>query len=77
MKLIDFEISKMKKHRMRRIEMWTHTGTLQYKAPEMLEGNYNELIDIWAVGVMTYEILTGHLPFFSEYLSDTTNKIIN
>ena len=34
--------------------MWTNTGTLYYKAPEMFNGGYNELIDIWAVGVVAY-----------------------
>lgn len=34
--------------------MWTNTGTLHYKAPEMFSHNYNELIDIWAFGVVAY-----------------------
>ena len=34
--------------------MWTNTGTLHYKAPEMFKGQYNELVDMWAVGVMCY-----------------------
>jgi serine/threonine protein kinase len=40
--------------------MWTTTGTLQYKAPEMFEGTgYTEQIDTWAVGVIMYEVLAG------------------
>jgi len=35
LKIIDFEISKMTKYKHEKLEMWTNTGTLQYKAPEM------------------------------------------
>jgi serine/threonine protein kinase len=43
--------------------MWTNTGTLHYKAPEMFRGCYNELIDVWAIGVIAYELAYGKLPF--------------
>ena len=37
-------------------------------APELMKGqNYNEKIDIWAVGLITYELLTGgKFPFSME-----------
>lgn len=57
--------------------MWTRTGSLYYKAPEMFRGGYNEKIDIWAVGVVCYEMLTGRLPFQSLFEKDTIRKIIN
>jgi serine/threonine protein kinase len=34
--------------------MWTSTGTLHYKAPEMFKGSYNESIDMWAVGIIAF-----------------------
>ena len=40
-----------------RRDMLTRTGTLHYKAPEMFETKYNESVDIWAIGVITFEIL--------------------
>lgn len=41
-------------------------GTLEYMAPEIFEGNYNEKVDIWSCGVMLYVLLSGNSPFGSE-----------
>lgn len=34
--------------------MWTDTGTLHYKSPEIFLGDYGVKIDIWALGVIFY-----------------------
>lgn len=47
--------------------MWSNTGTIAYKAPEMFSGGYTQLIDIWAVGVIAYELVIGSLPFHHLY----------
>ncbi len=39
------------------------SGTLAYMAPEAFDGKRNERTDIWAVGVIFYQLLTGRLPF--------------
>jgi calcium-dependent protein kinase len=75
LKLIDFEISKLNKNP--KIEMWTVTGSLFYKAPEMFAGSYSNKIDIWAVGIVAYELLHGHPPFMKEYVDDTIDDICN
>jgi serine/threonine protein kinase len=46
--------------------MWTATtGTLFYKAPEMFLGSYTNKVDVWAVGILAYELLHGRQPFVS------------
>lgn len=41
----------------------------------MFNGSYNEDIDLWAVGVIAYELAFGKLPFNSEYVSETISDI--
>jgi serine/threonine protein kinase len=59
-----------------KLDMWTNTGTLHYMAPEMWKGGYNELIDIWAVGVMCYEMVIGRMPFDHLYQKEVIKKIM-
>jgi eukaryotic-like serine/threonine-protein kinase len=43
------------------------TGTVQYLAPEQIRGQPAEpRTDVYAVGVVGYELLTGHAPFSGE-----------
>lgn len=39
-------------------------GTLSYMAPEVISGrSYSCAVDMWSLGVMVYEFLTGGVPF--------------
>jgi predicted ATPase len=53
-------------------------GTVDYVAPEVLNGELNDpRSDIWAFGVMLYEMLTGMLPFTAPSMGHTINRILN
>ena len=47
-------------------------GTCHYMAPEIGSGHYGKPIDIYAVGVILHEMLTGRVPFDGE----TVNEIL-
>jgi hypothetical protein len=49
-------------------------GTVHYMAPEISTGNYNKQIDIYAAGVILYELLTGRVPFEGESAGEILMK---
>ena len=63
-KIVDFGLSKI----IGPDEFCTEPyGTLIYVAPEILQGTpYNKMIDMWSLGVITYLLLTGIIPFDAE-----------
>jgi len=56
----------------------TTMGTLAYSSPEQLTGRpYDERSEIWSLGVVFYELLTGQLPFRSSSEGELVFAIIN
>ncbi|ETV76553.1 CAMK/CDPK protein kinase, variant 1 [Aphanomyces astaci] len=74
LKLIDFGLSKFVKKGER---MQQSLGTIDYVAPEVLDGDYNEKCDLWSVGVICYELVTRVSPFHGDTNDDTMNKIFD
>lgn len=58
----------------RRSAQTQSVGTVYYMAPELAKGNYGPGVDIYAVGVILYEMLTGQVPFDGESTGEILMK---
>ncbi len=56
----------------------TVLGTPYYMSPEQARGNrtVDHRADVWAMGIIAFECLTGQLPFLSTALGDLVIKIV-
>jgi len=53
-------------------------GTLHYMSPEQFQGQeVDHRADIWAFGVLLYEMLTGKVPFAGDYPAAVMYAVIN
>jgi tRNA A-37 threonylcarbamoyl transferase component Bud32 len=78
-KVADFGLA----HLMDELSALTRTGTMLgtplYMAPEQVEGRAQEIsprTDVYALGVMLYEAVTGRLPHMSESVRDIYARIL-
>lgn len=54
----------------------TYCGTAAFMAPEiMCDKNYGKPVDMWALGVMTYTMYVGKLPFSGENANELIESI--
>jgi len=68
-RILDFGLSKISTPNEKCTEPY---GTLTYCAPEIiLDEPYNKEVDMWSLGIMTYLMVSGRLPFNA----DDENKI--
>jgi serine/threonine-protein kinase len=74
-KLLDFGIARSASS-PRLTQVGSIVGTLEYMAPEQLCGEpATPQSDIWALGVLLYESLTGQMPFAANDLPSLHHKI--
>ena len=46
-------------------------------APEMIRGEYHDnRVDVWALGILTSELLFGHEPFYGSQKEQLFDKIL-
>ena len=67
-KLLDFGISKVRLPNIKLTEVGVMMGTPAYMAPEQIQGSReaDPRTDVWALGIMLFELLSGRLPFEAE-----------
>lgn len=78
-KLTDFGLAAQIMSSMNRVSMLpTRTsGTRPYMAPEQWEGRLQDIqTDQWALAVLFYELVTGHLPFPADDLGVLERQIL-
>lgn len=72
LKLIDFGLSSVVSTGK---AMSTKAGTPYYVAPQVLQGHYDHLCDIWSCGVIMYTLLCGYPPFYGKTDQEVLQKV--
>jgi serine/threonine protein kinase/tetratricopeptide (TPR) repeat protein len=76
-KIMDFGLAKFKDS-VQMTKVGTTVGTIAYMSPEQARGEtVDHRSDIWAVGIIFYEMLAGKLPYRGDFEHAIMYSIIN
>ena len=76
-KILDFGLAKSS-GRTQLTQIGTTVGTCNYMSPEQARGEeVDKRTDIWALGILMFEMMTGTVPFYSEYDQAIIYSILN
>jgi ligand-binding sensor domain-containing protein/tRNA A-37 threonylcarbamoyl transferase component Bud32 len=76
-KLLDFGLAKTQ-YQTRLTQTGIVIGTINYLSPEQISGSGSSpASDIYALGIMFYEMVTGEKPFFGETTIDIMKQILD
>jgi serine/threonine-protein kinase len=76
-KIMDFGLAKLP-GRTQLTTANTIMGTVEYMSPEQARGEtVDHRTDIWSLGILLYELLTGRTPFIATNPASLIHKIIN
>jgi serine/threonine protein kinase len=80
LKVLDFGICKRQTEGSRSFTLQGRTlGSPHYMAPEQITSpnEVDSRVDIWALGVVLYELLTGYQPFVGDTLSSLCAEVVH
>jgi len=76
-KIVDFGLAKLAGRTMLTKE-GTTLGTVAYMSPEQTQGTeIDHRTDVWALGAVLYEMITGQIPFKGDYEQAVMYSIMN